>query len=128
MSNRAPAGRTPPSEQAQTLAAISRRVGELLKEYSGKGPTNARTYHEGDLVVVLMAGGVTKVEQTLYDENRDQAVSDQRQELQAVMRVHFKRVIEEEMRREVVAAMSAHCHEPDYRVHLFILRSRGPAT
>ena len=53
------------SEHGATMAAISRRIVHLLKEYYGKGPTKARTYHWGELVVVLLSGGFTRAEKTL---------------------------------------------------------------
>ena len=54
------------AEQLGTvLARISNRIVGLHKEYYGRGPTMAKTYFQDDLVVVLMRGGFTKVEQTL---------------------------------------------------------------
>ena len=109
------------SEHGATMAAISRRIVHLLKEYYGKGPTKARTFHWGELVVVLLSGGFTRAEQTLLEEGRERAVIDQRAELQSVMRPRFKRVIEEELNREVIAFMSANHHDPDFNAELFIL-------
>jgi uncharacterized protein YbcI len=109
------------SEHGATMAAISRRIVHLLKEYYGKGPTKARTYHWGELVVVLLSGGFTRAEKTLLEEGREQAVIEQRAELQDVMRPRFKRVIEEELNREVIAFMSANHHDPDFNAELFIL-------
>ncbi len=113
------------SERNGTLAVISRRIVGLLKEYYGKGPTTARTYQWDDLVVVLMRGGYTTVEKTLVEEGRSEAVMSQRSEFQDVMRPRFKRVIEEELRREVVAFMSTNHHGPDLNAELFVL---GPST
>jgi len=109
------------SAHGATMAAISRRIVHLLKEYYGKGPTKARTFHWGELVVVLLSGGFTRAEQTLLEEGRERAVIDQRAELQSVMRPRFKRVIEEELNREVIAFMSANHHDPDFNAELFIL-------
>jgi uncharacterized protein YbcI len=109
------------SEHGATMAAISRRIVHLLKEYYGKGPTKARTFHWGELVVVLLSGGFTRAEKTLLEEGRERAVIDQRAELQSVMRPRFKRVIEEELNREVIAFMSANHHDPDFNAELFIL-------
>ena len=114
--------RSPQSDHGMTLAAISRRIVGLIKEYYGKGPTKARTYHSGDLVVVLLAGGYTAVERTLLDEGQTKAVMDQRAAFQEVMRPHFKRVIEEELEREVVAFMSATHHDPDLSAEIFVLQ------
>ena len=112
------------SAHGSTLAAISRRMVGLIKDYYGKGPTNARTYHWGELVVVLLSGGSTSVEKTLIADGQEQAVIDQRTAFQDAMRPRYKRVIEEEMRREVIAFMSAYHHDPDVNAEIFVLAPR----
>jgi uncharacterized protein YbcI len=104
-----------------TLAEISRRIVALVKKYYGKGPTHARTYYFGDVVLVLLNGGYTPVEKTLLEGGQAQAVMDQRAVFQDVMRPRFKRVIEEELQREVLAFMSMTHHEPDLNAELFVL-------
>jgi uncharacterized protein YbcI len=110
-----------PDSHGATMAAITRRFVALLKEHYGKGPTSARTYHVEDVVVVLLGGGYTPVERTLIEDGQAKAVSDQREAFQDAMRPRFKRVIEEEMRREVIAFMSTVHAEPDYNAELFVL-------
>jgi uncharacterized protein YbcI len=110
------------SDHGATLAAISRRIVGLLKEHYGKGPTKARTYHMGDLLVVLLAGGYTPVEITLLDEGQAKTVMDQRAAFQEVMRPRFQQVIEEELQQEVTAFMSATHHDPDLSAEIFVLR------
>ena len=105
------------------MAAISRRVVALLKEYAGKGPSEARTYLWGDLAVVLLSGGYTAVEKTLIDSGKGEAVAEQRAVLQEVMRPRFKQIIEEELQREVIAFMSATHQEPNMNAELFVLDS-----
>ncbi len=111
-----------------TLAAISRRMVALVKEYAGKGPTHARTYHMGDVVLVLLHGPYTTVEKTLLAEGQEQLVKDQREGFQDVMRPRYKQVIEEEMRREVVAFMSMNHHAPDINAELFVLAPEAGET
>lgn len=116
------------SEHGAAMAAISRRMVGLLKEYYGKGPTKARTYHSGELVVVLLDSGYTQAERTLIDEGRAKTVMDLRSELQEVMRTRFKQVIEEELHRGVLAFMSATHHDPDIDAELFILQPPDNAS
>ena len=71
------------------LTAISDGMVALLKEYYGRGPTQAKTYYHDDLVVCLLRGGFTRVEQTLLDGGRGHAVIQQRMEFQEVMRERF---------------------------------------
>jgi uncharacterized protein YbcI len=47
------------------LARISTRFVQLHNDHYGRGPEKAKTYFQDDLVVVLMRGGFTKVEETL---------------------------------------------------------------
>jgi hypothetical protein len=47
------------------LTAISDGMVALLKEFYGRGPSRAKSYYEDDLVVCLLRGGFTRVEQTL---------------------------------------------------------------
>ena len=105
------------------MANISRRIVGLHKEFYGKGPEKARTYVQDDLVVVLMRGGFTRVEETLLREGRGEAVARQRRDFQQVMFERFAEVIESELGRKVVAFMSSSHQEPDLLAELFVLEN-----
>ena len=108
---------------AQTrLANISRKMVQLHKEFYGRGPTGAKTYLADDVVVVLMRGGFTKVEQTLLDRGRGDSVITQRMDFQEVMRKPFTEVVEAEIGRKVIAFMSGSHQEPDLLVETFVLQ------
>jgi uncharacterized protein YbcI len=100
---------------------ISRRIVQLHKEFYGRGPTKAKTYVHGDLVVVLMRGGFTRVEETLLESGRGEAVIQQRMEFQEVMMGRFKEVVAEETGRKVVAMMSGSHQHPDLLGEIFVL-------
>jgi uncharacterized protein YbcI len=117
-----------PPSNGEVLSAISRRVMGLLKEYSGKGPVKARAYYWGELLVVLMTGGYTTVENTLLQDGRTKAVMDQRAEFQEVMMPHLKLVIEQELGREVIACMNSSHYSPDFSAELFVLAPRQEVT
>jgi uncharacterized protein YbcI len=102
---------------------ISRRIVQLHKEFYGRGPTRAKTYVDGDLVVVLMRGGFTRVEATLLHEGRGDAVIQQRMDFQEVMEDRFKEVVAEETGRNVVAMMSGSHQDPDLLGEVFVLES-----
>jgi uncharacterized protein YbcI len=107
--------------EGDTRGNISRRIVQLHKEFYGKGPTKAKTYLNGDLVVVLMRGGFTRVEETLLQEGRGDSVIQQRSDFQGVMFERFKEVIEEETGRTVVAMMSGTHQHPDLLGEMFVL-------
>ena len=68
-----------------------------------------------------MRGGFTKVEQTLHDEGRGDAVITQRMAFQEALRPRFREVIEEELGRKVVGFMSGSHQEPDLIGVMFVL-------
>jgi uncharacterized protein YbcI len=103
------------------LTAISDGMVALLKEYYGRGPTQAKTYYQDDLVVCLLRGGFTRVEQTLRDGGRGQAVIQQRMEFQEVMRERFEAVIEHATGRPVIGFMSGNQQNPDMICEVFVL-------
>lgn len=93
----------------------------LLKEFYGRGPTQAKSYYQDDLVVCVLRGGYTRVEETLRDGGRGAAVIEQRMEFQEVMRKRFYAVVEEATGREVIGFMSGNQQQPDMMCEVFIL-------
>jgi uncharacterized protein YbcI len=71
------------------LTVISDGLVALLKEFYGRGPTRAKSYYEDDLVVCLLRGGFTPVEQTLLEGGRGSSVIQQRMDFQELMRQRF---------------------------------------
>jgi uncharacterized protein YbcI len=110
-----------PANHGDVLTAISDGLVALLKEFYGRGPTRAKSYYEDDLVVCVLRGGFSQVEQTLLDGGRGAAVIQQRMEFQDVMRTRFEQVIEHATGRRVIGFMSGNQQEPDIMCELFIL-------
>jgi uncharacterized protein YbcI len=102
-------------------SVISDGMVALLKEFYGVGPTQTKTYYHDDLVVCLLRGGFTRVERTLLEGGRGQAVIKQRMEFQEVMRDRFEQVIEQATGRRVVGFMSGNQHDPDMICEVFVL-------
>jgi uncharacterized protein YbcI len=109
------------TDRQTPLARISTRIVQLHKDYYGRGPEKAKTYFQDDLVVVLMRGGFSRVEETLLEEGRGDSVIQQRRDFQDVMRSRFKQVIEEELGRKVAGFMSGTHQHPDLLGEIFIL-------
>ncbi len=103
------------------LTAISDGMVALLKEYYGHGPTRTKSYYEDDLVVCVLRGGFSRVEQTLLEGGRGQAVIQQRMEFQELMRGRFESVIEHATGRRVIGFMSGNQQHPDMMCEVFIL-------
>jgi uncharacterized protein YbcI len=103
------------------LTAISDGMVGLLREFYGRGPTRAKSYYEDDLVVCLLRGGFSRVEQTLLEGGRGAAVITQRMEFQDLMRERFLAVIEQATGRRVIGFMSGNQQDPDIMCEVFIL-------
>jgi uncharacterized protein YbcI len=103
------------------LTAISDGMVALLKEYYGVGPSQAKTYYQDDLVVCVLRGGFTRVEQTLLDGNRGHAVIEQRMAFQEVMRQRFEAVVQHATGRPVIGFMSGNQQNPDLICEVFVL-------
>jgi uncharacterized protein YbcI len=110
-----------PRAQGDVLTAISDGLVALLKEFYGRGPTRAKSYYEDDLVVCVLRGGFTRVEQTLLEGGRGAAVIQQRIEFQELMRDRFEAVIEQATGRRVIGFMSGNQQHPDMMCEVFIL-------
>jgi uncharacterized protein YbcI len=103
------------------LTAVSDGLVALLKEFYGRGPTQAKSYYEDDLVVCVLRGGFSRVEQTLLDGGRGAAVIDQRIAFQELMRDRFEAVIEDATGRRVIGFMSGNQQDPDMMCEVFML-------
>jgi len=110
-----------PTNHGDVLTAISDGMVSLLKEFYGRGPTRTKSYYEDDLVVCVLRGGFSRVEQTLLDGGRGEAVIQQRMEFQEVMRDRFTGVIQSATGRPVIGFMSGNQQHPDMMCEVFIL-------
>ena len=109
------------SPHAALVSAISDGMSSLLKEFYGRGPERAKSYVQDDLVVVILRGGFSRVEQTLLDGGRGQAVIQQRMEFQELMRDRFTGVVERATGRQVIGFMSGNQQDPDLMCEVFVL-------
>jgi len=108
-------------------ADISTAMVGLYKEHYGKGPTRCRTYLEPDLVTVILGGGYSAAEQTLFEAGKWYDVRQARQNWQDSMEARFVEKIEELTGRKVAAFMSANRQDPDFAVEMFVLEGE-PAS
>jgi uncharacterized protein YbcI len=114
-----------PLEQQQVdgplLASISRAVVRIVHEYTGRGPTKARTSIRDDIVVVMLQETLLKAEQSLIRDEKDRVVVEIRRTFQQTMREDLSAAVEMLTERKVIAFMSDSHLDPDYSVELFVL-------
>jgi uncharacterized protein YbcI len=113
--------RTHAPRDGEVRTAISDGVVALLKDFYGTGPTRAKTYIMDDLVVCVLRGGFSRVEQTLLESGRADAVSQQRMQFQEVMRERFIAVVELATGRRVIGFMAGSQQDPDMICEVFVL-------
>ena len=123
---RVPEGADSATEPWGSVAGtISTTFVQLVKEHGGRGPTQCRTYFDDNLVVVLMQGGFSRLENTLFEDGKWLDVRTMRHAFQDTMQGRFTEVIERLTGREVAAFMSASHQRPDLQVEVFVLDSRA---
>jgi uncharacterized protein YbcI len=107
------------------LTAISNAVVRIVREYTGRGPTQARASIRDNLVVVLMQETLLKAEHSLINDDKGKLVVEMRRSFQQTMRSELSLAIEELTGRRVVAFMSDSHLEPDYSIEVFVLEPDG---
>ena len=105
----------------EVAAEISTTFVQLVKEHAGRGPSKCRTYIDDDLVIVLMRGGFSRLENTLFEDGKFLDVRTMRHAFQDTMEGRFTEVIERLTGREVAAFMSATHQRPDLQMEVFVL-------
>jgi len=103
------------------LTAISNTVVRIVREYTGRGPTQARTSIRDNVVLVLMQETLLKAEHSLINDDKGKLVVEMRRSFQQTMRGEFSEAVEELTGRRVLAFMSDSHLEPDYSIEVFVL-------
>jgi uncharacterized protein YbcI len=93
----------------------------VLRQYTGRGPTQARTVIDRNSVTILLTDALTPAERVLAENGKADHVIKTRHELQVLMRDDFVKLVEEALDRKVIAFMSANHIDPDMGVEVFVL-------
>ena len=102
-------------------AAISRLVVRLVADYTGRGPTKARTTIRDDTIICVTQDNMTKGERRLVDKGETDLVVTIRRKYQTTMRDDLVGGIELLTGRKVHSFMSDHDADHDYAAEVFIL-------
>lgn len=107
---------------AQLLTKLSGAMVTIFRDFLGKGPERCKTYWAGsDMLVVLLGGGYSTAEQTLFEAGRGNAVQQSRIALQQTLAERMKTTVEQLTGRKVVAFLSASHQKPDLSAEIFVL-------
>jgi uncharacterized protein YbcI len=102
-------------------AAIANAVVRILADYTGRGPTRARTIMNGDWVFVTLQDALTKGERKLAEIGRGDFVLDSRKAFQNAMREELSLEVQRITGRKVIAFMSDNHLEPDVGLEAMML-------
>ena len=101
--------------------AISNLVVRLLSEYTGRGPTKARTHFSENLITVVVQDLLMKGERSLIRDGKQDLVLETRRAYQLTMREDYTAGVEEITGRRVIAFLSANHIDPDVAIESFML-------
>ncbi len=109
-------------ESQSPSAKIATSAVQVLHEYTGRGPTRAKTTINEGIVTILFADTLTTGERTLVDHGHADRVLQVRYDLQTSMEDDLVGIVEQELDREVIAFMSQNHIDPDLAVEVFVLK------
>jgi uncharacterized protein YbcI len=101
--------------------AIGNLIMRLLSDYTGRGPTKARTHFNENLITIVVQDLLTKGERSLIRDGKQELVLETRRAYQHTMGADLTAGIEEITGREVIAFLSANHLDPDLAIENFML-------
>ena len=93
----------------------------INRDYAGRGPTKAQAFFRHNVVVVLLQDVMTRLERTLVARGHPDAVRQEREQLQEVMRADLIGAIERLTGCTVTAHMTDTASEENMAVQVFVL-------
>jgi uncharacterized protein YbcI len=109
------------AERGSIAAAISNATVRLLHQYTGRGPTKARTYINEDLITVVLQDTLTTGERSLARNGELDLVLATRKAFQRAMGSELIAAVEEYSGRKVAAFLSENHADPDVAIESFVL-------
>jgi uncharacterized protein YbcI len=108
--------------RGQAAQAISNAVIRLVRDYTGRGPTQAHTTISDGHVIVVLRDTLLKAERSLVEDGQSEPVIAMRRRFQRTMERDFIAAVVENTGREVEAFLSDNHIDPDVAVEVFILK------
>jgi uncharacterized protein YbcI len=110
--------------KGSVAAEISNATVKLMHEYTGRGPTKARTYMDENLITVVLEDTLTMGERSLVRDGRTNLVLATRKAFQQTMGSQLVAAVERYSGRKVRVFLSANHVDPDVAVESFLLVPR----
>src|SRR4051794_26452187 len=116
-------GHMPQEPGGSVRAALANAMVGLKKQYYGRGPTAAKAWLLDDYVFVAMEGGLTRNEETLLADGKEDAVRAYRLSFQETVGEVTTAAVEETTVREVLTYHTQIVFGPTRSFEIFV---RGP--
>ncbi|MHB8235257.1 MAG: Na-translocating system protein MpsC family protein [Solirubrobacteraceae bacterium] len=111
--------------RAGPALAISNHVVRVMNDYTGRGPSQARTLFDTELITVLLRETLTKGERRLVRDGKADVVKSTRDAFDQAMERELVEGVERIAGRAVRAFMSANDLEADMTVQTFVLEPQA---
>jgi uncharacterized protein YbcI len=102
-------------------AEITRSIVQIYRAVRGRGPTKARAWFRGDVVVVVLEGICTPTERSLVAGGRSAEAARLRRDLHGVMEDLLRDAVAGLTGAGVRVVLGASAHDPDVAVEAFML-------
>jgi uncharacterized protein YbcI len=105
--------------------ALANALVATMKEYYGKGPTGAKAWILDDYVFITMEGGLTRNEETLIGDGKEEIVRSYRLAFQETVRGTTMNAVAKIVGREVLDYHSQIVFHPPRAFEIFVLEPRS---
>jgi uncharacterized protein YbcI len=114
-------GRMPPEADGSLRTALANAMVGMYKQMYGRGPTAAKAWILDDYVFVAMEGGLTRNEETLIADGKEDLVREYRLSFQDTVSRTAMTAVEEVLGRRVLTYHSQIVFHPPRTFEIFVL-------
>jgi uncharacterized protein YbcI len=110
-----------PSQGGSVRTALANAMVGMKKQYYGRGPTAAKAWLLDDYVFVAMEGGLTRNEETLLADGKQDLVRTYRLAFQEAVGPSVTTAVEDILGRKVLTYHSQVVFDPPRTFEIFVL-------
>ena len=118
-------GRMPQESGGSVRTALANAMVGMKKQFYGRGPTAAKAWILDDYVFVAMEGGLTRNEETLLADGKDDLVRRYRLAFQETVADDVMAAVAELLGRRVLTYHSQVVFHPPRTFEIFVLEPQG---
>lgn len=118
-------GKMPQEPGGSVRTALANAMVGMKKQLYGRGPTAAKAWILDDYVFVAMEGGLTRNEETLLDDHKEDMVRSYRLSFQETVGPKVMAAVEELVGRKVLTYHSQIVFHPARTFEIFVLEPQS---